>query len=698
MRILYACHQFFPEYYTGAERYGLNLARQMQRMGHHVSVVTYATRKLDSEKPVANAATRKTFEYQGVPVVALRHVDFDQRGGLHAISFGPRDPVIYQEAKRFLNESPAFDLLHCIHPMRVGEIARAVKERGLKVILHLVDYWTLCPRATLQRPDGSLCDGPDRGNNCALHCYHTEALDRLTKRWSEAQDLLTMTDVVISPSEFLIDVFRRNRVNTAKFVYLPHGADYSVLRNFARRIDDGPRTIINLGFVGTLLPHKGVDILVKAFTKIPSDNLRLKIYGGYFEMHEYYSNLLALAKGDKRIEFCGEYQFENIADVMKDIDMVVVPSLWYENAPLVISMAQMFGIPVIASRLGGITEMVADGVNGFTFHPGDVEDLADRIRMVAANPDVLKSLSKNKWSPPRIESEAFILERLYSSLIANNGTRNIQIPVSPRESAKPVRLSVAPSRPPSPHAEVVYLEEIGKLFTYVDKAKIKRVIDIGCNRGQHISNILSKEFPDAQIVGVEPKADNFNTCLKLKSDKIDFLQYDCRELRKDKVGVFDFVWCWGLIYHLDDPTLLMKSLQSITNSTSVVCMEGHIAIDGEQTCMPNPNPPIVEQTLDAQTYTGKMYKEFEEGTVQFEKDKMYEASLDNTWAFWLTYDSILRLFANYGFANILEFRGSSPTILLGPGLYYPPVDPNREWSRRLFLVSPSEISCNAKTS
>jgi glycosyltransferase involved in cell wall biosynthesis/ubiquinone/menaquinone biosynthesis C-methylase UbiE len=447
MRVLYACHQFFPEYYTGTERYGLNLARQMQRMAHHVSVLTYATRRLDSEKAVANAATRKTFEYQGVPVTALRHLDFDQRGGLPAISFAPRDPVIYLEVKRFLDESPPFDLLHCIHPMRVGEIVRAVKERGLKVILHLVDYWTLCPRATLQRPDGSLCDGPDKGHNCALYCYHTEALDRLMKRWSEAQDLLTMTDVVISPSQFLIDVFRRNGVNTSKFVYLPHGADYSVMRNLERRSDAGRRTIINLGFLGTLLPHKGVDVLVKAFRKIPADNLRLKIYGGYFDMHEYYSNLLALAKGDERIEFCGEYHFESVADVIKDIDMVVVPSLWYENAPLVISVAQMFGVPVIASRLGGMAEMVADGVNGFTFQPGDVEDLADRIRMIAANPDVLRELSSRKLSPPRIESEAFILEKLYSSLIASNGTSTIQIPASPRESTEPVSVSVADSRP-----------------------------------------------------------------------------------------------------------------------------------------------------------------------------------------------------------------------------------------------------------
>ena len=577
MRILYACHQFFPEYYTGTERYGLNLARQMQRMAHHVSVLTYATGSLAPEKPVANAAIRKTFEYQGVPVIALRHLDFDQRGGLPAISFSPRDSVIYQEASRFLDESPAFDLLHCIHPMRVGEIARAVKERGLKVILHLVDYWTLCPRVTLQRPDGSLCDGPDRGKNCALHCYHTDTLDRLMKRWSEAQDLLTMTDVVISPSEFLIDMFRRNGVNTSKFVYLPHGADYSVMKNLERRSDDRRKTTINLGFLGTLLPHKGIDVLVKAFTKIPVDNLRLKIYGGYFDMHEYYSNLLELAKGDKRIEFCGEYHFESIADVIKDIDMVVVPSLWYENAPLVISMAQMFGIPVIASRLGGMAEMVADGVNGFTFQPGDVEDLADRIRMIAANPDVLRELSSRKLSPPRIESEAFILEKLYSSLIASNGTGTIQIPASPRESTEAVFVSVADSRPiellerqkqknldqcsvnglwnqyfdeAEPHMDAQWSSIIWPIIKDFD---FSVVLELGPGAGRNTKKLcpLSKMIyaVDLNSYALEALKKNFGE--SVAGCKIEYHQNNGYSLPMIRDNSITSIYCWDAAVHFD---------------------------------------------------------------------------------------------------------------------------------------------------
>ena len=415
MRILYACHQFFPDYGTGTERYTLQLAQQMQRMGHSVSVLTYATKALGTQPSARAAMLRWTYEYEGVPVIGLRHVDFDSRGGMPSISFELSDPVIFQEIKQFLGEQ-SFDLLHCIHPMRTGEAMRAAKESELKVVLHLMDYWMICPRVTLQRLDGSLCDGPDHGRNCAKFCCQdNEIRERLFKRYADSLETLGMVDAVLSHSRFLIEVFKQSGVDTRGFVHCPNGFDYANVKFNDRGRDRGDT--VAFGFIGTILPHKGVEILIDAFKRVAADNVRLKIYGGYFEHSEYYSRLLAKAEGDKRIEFCGDYAFNSVAGVLAGIDVVVVPSLWYENAPLVIGTAQAFGIPVIATGLGGMKEMVVDGVNGFTFRLADAEDLADKIRLLAAKPGVLADLSRNKMPPPRIESEAFLLERLYSGLI-----------------------------------------------------------------------------------------------------------------------------------------------------------------------------------------------------------------------------------------------------------------------------------------
>jgi glycosyltransferase involved in cell wall biosynthesis len=418
MRVLYVCHQFFPEYYTGTERYVLDLAKQMQRMGHSVSVLTYATKAVGIQKSAGDPVSRRMYDHEGVPVIALRHVDFDRRGGLPSISFEIEDPLIFQELKWFLAEQ-SFDLLHCIHPMRLARGIRAAKESGLKVVLHLMDYWMICPRVTLQRLDGSLCDGPDHGRNCANFCYQdNEIRERIFKRYEDSLETLKMVDTVLSHSRFLIEVFKQSGVDTRGFVHCPNGFDYANVKFNDRGRDRGDTVVF--GFIGTILPHKGVEILIDAFKRVAADNVRLKIYGGYFEEHEYYSRLLAKAEEDKRIEFCGDYEFNSVARVLSGIDVVVVPSLWYENAPLVIGTAQAFGIPVIATGLGGMKEMVVDGVNGFTFRLGDAEDLADKIRLLAAEPGVLTNLSKNKMPPPRIESEAFLLERLYFDLVGRS--------------------------------------------------------------------------------------------------------------------------------------------------------------------------------------------------------------------------------------------------------------------------------------
>jgi glycosyltransferase involved in cell wall biosynthesis len=414
MRICYVCHQFFPDCYTGTERYTLELAKQLQRMGHQICILTYALKDLGSVTARSGVA-HVEYDYEGIPVIALQHRDLGSRGGLIGISFDLGDSMIREEAERLLTER-AFDIMHCVHPMRMGGVLEAAKKRGLKLVLTLMDYWMICPRVTLQRADGSLCKGPDQGRNCTTFCYQDNGtVERLFERYAHSIETLAMVDAVLSHSRFLIDIFKQSGIDTGRFIHCPNGFNYARVAS-VEKVWERAGTI-NFGFIGTILPHKGVEILVDAFKRVLSDRIRLKINGGSFGEHDYYSRLVAKAEGDKRIEFGGDYEFSNIGRVLEDIDVVVVPSLWYENAPLVIGAAQAFGIPVIATGLGGMKEMIVDGVNGFTFRLGDAEDLANKIRLIAANPGLVSDLSKNRMRPPRIESEAFLLETLYSGLI-----------------------------------------------------------------------------------------------------------------------------------------------------------------------------------------------------------------------------------------------------------------------------------------
>jgi glycosyltransferase involved in cell wall biosynthesis len=415
MRILYTCHQFLPDAYTGTEQYTLGLARQLQKMGHHVSVLTYSIRGFQAQPTAGSGILRSRYEYEGVPVIALRHADLDSRGGLPGISFELENPLVFQEIQQLFCEQP-FDLLHCVHPMRTGEAIRAAKEKGMKIVLHLMDYWMICPRVTLQCVNGSLCSGPDRGRNCVTLCYQGDGMDeRLLKRYVDNVKSLRAVDAILSHSRFLIDVFKEGGIDTGGFFHCRNGFDYE--KCHFRKSGRDKADPINFGFIGTVLPHKGVEVLIDAFKEVASGNIRLKIYGGHFGEVEYHSRIAQKAEEDKRIEFCGTYDFNSLSHVLEGIDVVVVPSLWYENAPLVIGAAQACGIPVIATRLGGMKEMVVDAVNGITFQLGDKNDLADKIRLIAANPSILTELSRNKIPPPRVESEAFLLERLYSDLL-----------------------------------------------------------------------------------------------------------------------------------------------------------------------------------------------------------------------------------------------------------------------------------------
>jgi glycosyltransferase involved in cell wall biosynthesis len=420
MKILYVCHQFFPSHYTGTERYTLEIAKQAQRMGHSATVLTYSVEKLGPELASTEGVTLNVYDFEGVPVVALLHNDFDERGGWSGVSIDPTDPIIYRAVDQFLRQN-IFDIVHCVHPMRLGSIVKAAHSRGLKVVLTLMDYWLLCPRGTLLRVDGAICDGPDEGRSCVSLCFQSEAIERIISRYKNAGELLDMADVVLSHSQFLIDLFQNNGVDTSKFLNLRNGMNYSVIPQTRSMTPKEQRSTINIGFLGTLLPHKGAHVLIEAFRNIPQNNVRLKLFGNHFGMHDYYSHLVTLAGGDPRIEFCGEYDFGNLGTLIQQIDIVVVPSVWFENAPLVISTAQMFGVPVIASRMGGMSEMVVDGVNGLTFTPGDVVDLTAKIDLAIKNPVMLRELAKKRSIPPRIESEGFLLERLYDSIVFGCG-------------------------------------------------------------------------------------------------------------------------------------------------------------------------------------------------------------------------------------------------------------------------------------
>ena len=115
--------------------------------------------------------------------------------------------------------------------------------------------------------------------------------------------------------------------------------------------------------------------------------------------------------------WCGAFPGSGLQGVLEGFDVLVVPSVWYENAPLVISEARATGIPVVASRLGGMAEMVRDGVDGLLFAPGDDRALAAALRRLATEEGLLDRLREGNRPPRWIDDEVGDLRSVYAGLI-----------------------------------------------------------------------------------------------------------------------------------------------------------------------------------------------------------------------------------------------------------------------------------------
>ena len=150
------------------------------------------------------------------------------------------------------------------------------------------------------------------------------------------------------------------------------------------------------GFIGTILPAKGLHILIEAFNKLNHrDKSYLRIYGKLYPYNgfEYYPGYIKkIGLNNQNIYFMGNFDNRQIGEIFSEVDILVVPSIWLENAPLTIQEAFCAKVPVIASRIGGIPELVTDSLNGLLFNPGDANDLAEKMKFVINNPDVSVNL------------------------------------------------------------------------------------------------------------------------------------------------------------------------------------------------------------------------------------------------------------------------------------------------------------------
>ncbi|MGH7818600.1 MAG: glycosyltransferase, partial [Candidatus Binatia bacterium] len=120
--------------------------------------------------------------------------------------------------------------------------------------------------------------------------------------------------------------------------------------------------------------------------------------------------------------FHGAYDNDRVGEILADVDVVVVPSLWYENSPLTIQEAFIAGVPVITADVGGMAELVREGAGGLRFRIGDAEDLREKLRRVAEEPAILERLRREVPRVPTMAEHGREVLARYRELLSSSAT------------------------------------------------------------------------------------------------------------------------------------------------------------------------------------------------------------------------------------------------------------------------------------
>lgn len=303
-----------------------------------------------------------------------------------------------------------YDVVHVMQPLRLPGVFRAATAVGLPVVAHVADSSYICPRVVMLRADGTRCETAAGGAACAEACGIPAGPARL--EW--AHRALAGAAAVVSPTRYAIELHAANGFDTAHWHHLPWGVDYALLPPRTAARASGPLVV---GFLGTLLRHKGPHVLVEALRRLPEAELRLRLYGDSFHERDYEQALRDAAAGDPRIAFCGSYDHDELRSILGSVDVVALPSLWHENLPTTGLNAVAAGVPVVASDVPGLSELVADYRCGFTFPVGDAGALAALLTRLVDDGHALGAVRATMTYPPGDEEQAWRIERLYARIL-----------------------------------------------------------------------------------------------------------------------------------------------------------------------------------------------------------------------------------------------------------------------------------------
>lgn len=451
MKVLSIAHDFLPASTAGVEVFVHDLSRALVARG-------------------VDAVVAHTVRGVGLAQYALRPGRIDGVRTWQMVQNYPYRPLDQSiddpQAERCFDElltREAPDVVHIHHLARwsIG-LPRRAQVAGIPVLMHLHDHWLACPSGGQRfHPDGRVCEAPERAPCDACHARYSAlegpleqwglrlaqalprplppdllhrtfaslpgaartALKRLNRRpeatprrpqagvaarrRDQVRRSLAAVDRLVSPSRDLAQRLDAVGVQPAqvRFVANGTGLDTELLAPLPGLAY--PRRPLSLLFLGTPAAHKGVHVLVEAVRRVDGP-VRLAIHGA--DPSPAYRD--RMAPPHDRVRLAGPLPHRDVAAAIDRADVVCLPSLWLENAPLVLLEARARGRPVLASDIGGVSE----SAHGMLLPPGDVDAWSAAIHQLATDRAALGALAEQVEAPRTMRRVAAEIHTLYREL------------------------------------------------------------------------------------------------------------------------------------------------------------------------------------------------------------------------------------------------------------------------------------------
>lgn len=455
MKVLQVIHQYPPYTSQGSEVYCRALTMELAKC---CTVSVFHT-SLDT------SAWRRQLRRERRDGVSIFHcVDLGHRS--RAAEWA--NPFLQQGFRSVLCEYQP-DVIHFHNYLSLGDpLVSIAKESGARVAYTLHDFGLICPTSHLLTTSGEICakasgdffgaccpdpirvDGgpfaalgrrlpsmtkwrtlasqipfaPGRlllgaGVRCMEQltgCGSEVAVTRAREFYFKAtRQIFQDVDLFLAPSRFLRDRYIACGIGSNRIRFIPNGIQHFVPSE--RTVRHGR---LRVGYIGALHSHKGIQVLLSAFEGL-QDHAELHVHGSTFGSEISDCHWMKLRRESKaNLHFHGPYPNQELPRILSQLDVVVVPSIWYENAPLTIQEALLCRVPVIASDCGGMAEMIEHGRNGMLFRVGDASALRAALTRLLEDGDLLEQLRQGIGPVPSITTQAARVLEVYRELCQTN--------------------------------------------------------------------------------------------------------------------------------------------------------------------------------------------------------------------------------------------------------------------------------------